>query len=86
MPCSLEKAQFFEVTSHWEYWAVSELHDVTSQKTVLFIELNIFTQSICGSCLLTVGPGMQSHSSQIHSTDDCLSWEIPWSLDLWFCG
>jgi len=33
-----------------------------------------------------VGPGMQSDCSQIHSTNGCISWEIPWSPCLWFCG
>ena len=36
--------------------------------------------------VVVVGPGMQSDSSQIHSTNGCISWEIPWSPHLWFCG
>ena len=35
---------------------------------------------------VVVGPGMQSASPQIHSTNGYNSWEIPWSPCLWFCG
>lgn len=49
-------------------------------------ENGLFSHKFICAFFVAVGPGMQSASSQIHSTNGCNSWEIPWSLDLWFCG
>lgn len=79
--------QFFEVTYHFRNTVLSVncmmLHPRGPYSSKNWIFSHRF---ICESCLFTVGPGMQSYSSQIHSTDDCGTWEISWSLDLWFCG